>query len=73
MHPMTTAPKTGDDMRAKPFLGWCPDKTAPHLGDWRVCWWEPKMNDGQGTWYGDRDMPENPIGWVELPPIPKST
>lgn len=61
--PIETAPKDNT-----PFLGWCPDETAPHGGDIRICWWEPKI-DG-GCWYGDRDLPERPTLWQPAPAIP---
>lgn len=68
--PIETAPKieTLSEM-TKPFIGWCPDPEAPDGGDQRVCWWEPKLR--RGTWWSDRDMPENPTLWQPLPAPPK--
>lgn len=66
--PIETAPKTGKDLCAKPFLGWCLDDTAPGGGDIRVCWWEPHMDGGR--WHGDRDLPEHPTHWQPLPAPP---
>lgn len=74
--PIETAPKTDPvNMRALPFLGWCPDKTAPLGGDIRVVWWEPLMQRADETsprarWYGDRDMEERPTHWRPLPAPP---
>lgn len=71
-----SAPKTDPvNMRALPFLGWCPDKTATLGGDIRVIWWEPVMQRADETsprarWYGDRDMEEQPTHWCPLPAPP---
>jgi len=67
--PIKSAPKTGADMIALSIFGWCPDPTAPDGGDWRVCWWEPKIKGG--CWWGDRDIPEHPTLWMPLPPPPQ--
>ena len=68
--PIATAPKTGPDLKAKEFLAWCPDPTAPRGGDRRICWWEPLMKDGVGCWWGDEDHELNPTRWTELPGVP---
>lgn len=70
LKPISTAPKTGANWVAYAFLGWCPDETAVDGGDWRVCWWEPAVNGG--CWWGDRDLPETPTLWTELPPVPSN-
>jgi hypothetical protein len=73
---IASAPKTdAANMRALPFLGWCPDRTAPLGGDIRVIWWEPIMQRADETsprarWFGDRDMEEHPTHWRPLPPPP---
>ena len=71
---IASAPKTDPaNMRALPFLGWCPDRTAPLGGDIRVIWWEPHISrDGEtkACWWGDRDMQEFPKFWRPLPPPP---
>lgn len=65
---IASAPRTDTaEMVAKPFLGWCPDVDSPNGGDWRVCWWEPRLNGHKGTWWGDRDIAEEPIAWLPLP------
>lgn len=69
LKPMSEAPKTGDDQVAKSFLGWCLDADAPDGGDWRIVWWERGINGG--CWWGDRDLPEKPTGWTDIPPIPQ--
>jgi hypothetical protein len=66
---IATAPKISEiHERARPFLGWCPDETAPGGGDWRVVWWEPELNGG--CWYGDRELVESPTVWTDLPAAP---
>jgi hypothetical protein len=72
--PIETAPKSSkDDSKALAFLAWCPDDTAPDGGgDQRIVWWEPRMNKGDGLWWGDRDLEEHPTHWKPLGPSPLS-
>jgi hypothetical protein len=71
--PIETAPKSSkDDYKARAFIAWCPDDTAPDGGDQRVVWWEPRMNKGAGLWWGDRDLEEHPTHWKPLGPSPLS-
>lgn len=67
--PINTAPKTRDDLKAVPFLGWC--RADEGIGDsepcWRIVWWEPLMNNAAGLWWGDRDIEEFPTHWLPLP------
>lgn len=69
--PIVTAPKSSkEDYKALSFIGWCPDDTAPDGGDQRIVWWEPRMKNGAGCWWGDRDLEENPTHWKPLGPSP---
>lgn len=66
--PIETAPRTLNlNTETLDFLGWCPDPTAPHGGDRRIIWWEPKIK----KWWGDRDIEEQPTHWQPLPTPPQ--
>jgi hypothetical protein len=65
--PIETAPKTGDDLIAKPILAYCPDESP---GDRiRLIWWEPKLRGG--IWYDDGETRGlRPTHWLPLPAPP---
>jgi hypothetical protein len=77
--PMESAPKTGDDLKAKQFLAWCPNQEwddNPRGGNQYLCWWEPMMKGRAGTtgiWYGDNNTELFPTMWMPLPPDPETT